>query len=497
MNRHNYFVKILNKLNNTINSLLKKNLNKLNFLFEKDKLLIFLSFKRIFVFFFVLFFSIFSYLSIPHLYNDEKLVNNIKNQLSKNLNLDFKLSNKYSYNIFPTPNFIFKDSSFLGQVENIGEIKVYISPKYLFFPSQIKTEDIIFDKMNFNLDNKNYDFFIKLLNNNFSNFNLKIKNSNIFFRNNGNDVLFINKINELKYIYDVKNLENILLVDNEIFNIQYKIEVKDDIYKQLIMSKLNLDFINLQIENNFNYKNSKKNGLIKILHNQDKSEGIYSFKKNFFTFNYFDKSLDQNFAYKGFINLKPFFSELYGDLNIINLDELLNSNSILVQLLKNGLINSKNLNINANINAKQTNFFKDLINLSLFVKISEGLVDINETTFSLKDYADVKITDSLLYSDNNNLILDALISINIKDFNEVYKIFQTPRNYRKEIKKVDFNLSYNFDQQTLNLNSIKVDKKISKEVSKTLNQIILKDNKLQNRIYLKNLANKAIKNYSG
>ena len=271
MNRHNYFVKILNKLNNTINSLLKKNLNKLNFLFEKDKLLIFLSFKRIFVFFFVLFFSIFSYLSIPHLYNDEKLVNNIKNQLSKNLNLDFKLSNKYSYNIFPTPNFIFKDSSFLGQVENIGEIKVYISPKYLFFPSQIKTEDIIFDKMNFNLDNKNYDFFIKLLNNNFSNFNLKIKNSNIFFRNNGNDVLFINKINELKYIYDVKNLENILLVDNEIFNIQYKIEVKDDIYKQLIMSKLNLDFINLQIENNFNYKNSKKNGLIKILHNQDKS----------------------------------------------------------------------------------------------------------------------------------------------------------------------------------------------------------------------------------
>ena len=181
----------------------------------------------------------------------------------------------------------------------------------------------------------------------------------------------------------------------------------------------------------------------------------------------------------------------------MNLDELLNSNSILVQLLKTGLFNNKNLNINSNINSKQTTFFKDLINLSLFFKISEGLIDINETTFSLKDYADVKITDSLLYTDNNNLILDALISINIKDFNEVYKIFQTPRNYRKEIKKVDFNLSYNFDQLTLNLNDIKVDKKISKEISKILNQIILKDNKLQNRIYLKNLANKAIKNYSG
>ena len=160
MNRHNYFVKILNKLNNFINSLLKKNLNKLNFIFEKDKLLILLSFKRIFVFFLVLFFSIFSYLSIPHLYNSENLVNNIKNQLSKNLNLNFNLSNNYNYNLFPLPNFIFKDSSFLDQGENLGEIKVYTSPKYLFFPSQIKTEDIIFDKMNFNLSNKNYDFFI-------------------------------------------------------------------------------------------------------------------------------------------------------------------------------------------------------------------------------------------------------------------------------------------------------------------------------------------------
>jgi len=124
-------------------------------------------------------------------------------------------------------------------------------------------------------------------------------------------------------------------------------------------------------------------------------------------------------------------------------------------------------------------------------------LDINETKFSLKNYADFKITDSLLYTNNNNLILDALISINIKDFNEVYKIFQTPRGNRKEIKKIEFNLSYNFDQQTANLNGIKVDNLINEKVNKTLNQIILKDKNLQNKIYLKNLVNQAIKSYVG
>ena len=497
MNNHNFFVKILVKLNNFINSQLKKNLNKLNFLFEKDKLLAFLSFKRIFIFNLVLFFSFFSYLSIPYLYDSKKLVVNIKNQLSQNLNLDFNLSNNYKYNLFPRPNFEFEAGSFLNQVESRGEIKVYISPKHLLFPNKIEIEDIIFNKTNFNLNKENYNLFINLLNSNFSNFTLKIKNSNVFYKNIENDVLFINKINELKYSYDIKNSENVLLAENEIFNIPYEIKVTDDSIKEKIISKISFNFINLQIENSFNYSLYKKNGLIKLIHNKNKSEGSYKFEKNLFNFNYLDKSQDQNYKYNGFVSFKPFFSEFSGNMDELNSDILLNSNSILAQLLKTGILNSKNLNINTKINAKKISSFRDLINFSLSARISEGLIDINGTKFDLKNYADFKITDSLIYVDNNNLILDTLISINIKDFNEIYKIFQTPLKNRKKIKKIEFNLSYNFDQQTANLNAIKVDDVINKSVNETLNQLIFKDNQLQNRIYFKNLANKAIKAYSG
>ena len=70
-------------------------------------------------------------------------------------------------------------------------------------------------------------------------------------------------------------------------------------------------------------------------------------------------------------------------------------------------------------------------------------------------------------------------------------------NNRKEIKKVEFNLNYNFDQFTIKLDDIKIDDLINEDVNKNLNLLILKDNKLQNRIYLKSLMNQAIKNYAG
>ena len=90
-----------------------------------------------------------------------------------------------------------------------------------------------------------------------------------------------------------------------------------------------------------------------------------------------------------------------------------------------------------------------------------------------------------------------LVYSKINSYNELYKFFQTPRNYRKEIKKVQFNLRYNFDQYTANLNGIKIDGLIDQNINKTLKQLNIRDNKLKNRIYFKNLINQAIKLYAG
>ena len=153
--------------------------------------------------------------------------------------------------------------------------------------------------------------------------------------------------------------------------------------KKKILTKVNFDFLKLQVKNVLSYKQIQKNGLIEFTYNKKKSEGTYQLNNNLFNFNYLNKSLGNNFKYEGAINFIPFFSEISGDIDIINLDKLFNPDTILVQLLKSELLNNKNLNINGIINAEQIIPFRDLNNLVFKFRIEDGLLDISETKFRL------------------------------------------------------------------------------------------------------------------
>ena len=500
MKKHNFFLIFLKKVNIIINSLLEKKLNKLNFLFKADKLLTFFNFKRIFGTIFVLLFLTFSYLFIPYTFNGNKLAIKIQSRLSNDLGINLNLSNNFTYNLFPKPNFIFQEIEFINESKkfaDIKEMKIYVSFKNLFSIDKINIENIVVNKANFNLNKSNYKFFIDLLNKNFLNFDFVINNSSIIFKNIKNDVLFINKIIQLKYFFDLKDNKNTLVTNNEIFNIPYSTKLKDYPDKKKIISKIEFDFLKLKIQNEFNYGEIFKNGLIKFDFNKDKSEISYEIKKNFLNFIFLDKSLNKDFRYKGNINFIPFFSVILGDIKKFNVNQIFNSESLYVQLLKTELLNNKNLNINTTIKAEQISPYNDLNNLVLNLKIEDGLLDINESKFSWLDYVDFKISDSLLYVKDNNLLLDGNILVNIYDVNEIYKFFQTPRNYRKEIKKIRFNFIYNFDQKISNLNNIEIDGFKNQQINQILNQIISKETVLQNKVYFKNLINKAIKFYAG
>ena len=93
--------------------------------------------------------------------------------------------------------------------------------------------------------------------------------------------------------------------------------------------------------------------------------------------------------------------------------------------------------------------------------------------------------------------MDGKLKINIKNYKDIYKFLLTPKNYRKEINQIDLNFTYNLDQNIAELKDIVIDNKINQKVNKTLNNIIIKKDNIQNKIYFKNLLNEAIKNYAG
>ena len=241
----NYFKNSLLKIkSNKLNSLIKNikfnkqkilskiNLNKHKFIFNKKKIKLYTNYDRISLLLVGVIFLIISYLSIPFFYDSNKLINKVKNELLKNLNINFNLTQDFNYSFFPKPFLTFQKVSFLDQVDNLGEMKVNISPRNLFFLKEINIGDVILKNINLNINKENHNFFTELLKNDYSNFNFEIKNSNIFFRNIQNDVLFINKVNKLKYYYDKKKSSNFLIADNEIFNIPYNVKFQNSFDKK-------------------------------------------------------------------------------------------------------------------------------------------------------------------------------------------------------------------------------------------------------------------------
>ena len=258
MSKKKLTVKFIKNISDFINNLLEKNLNKLNFknlsfLFRNNKII--LTIVALFVIFV-------SYLLLPTFYNDNNISKKLTNELQNKFDLDLKFSKNIKYNLFPKPHFIIKNSKIFNDLKEdskIGKLKIFISIDNLFYSKNIKVQDVIIENANFNLNIKNYNFFLKLLNKNFKDGNLIIKDSNVFFKHLDNEVLFITKIFKMEYFYDSKEFKNIIFSENEIFNIPFSVKsfFSEDKYK--IFSKINLNLIKLKIENELRFENEKKN----------------------------------------------------------------------------------------------------------------------------------------------------------------------------------------------------------------------------------------------
>ncbi len=495
MNKHNYFVTFLKKLNLSINSLLQKYLNRLNrinlsYIVKSNKVLL------VFVSLFILFFT---YISIPHVYNRGDIQKELESQFLGKYGLNLITKTNYKYKFFPRPHFILENSYVeenKTKISNIKKLKIFVSLNNLFSLKKMKIYEVELYNANFYFDIKNYNFFIKLLNKNFSKSTFKIKDSNVFYRNLENEVLFINKIKNLKFYFDPHDLQNILTSENEVFNVPYSFKMYIDKEKK-IYSKINLNFLKLQIESELDHYGKIKKGTTNFTYNQKKSTANYKISKNLFDLKFFDKLNDSSFNYEVVANFKPFFAKINGKTDQVDLSYLFKTNSAFVQMIKTQIFNHKNLNINMDINANKINKYKNFKNIILNSKIKEGLIDIDNTKFSWKDDIIFKLSNTLIYSQDNKLILDGKLIIEIIDTNEIYKYMLTPKNNRYKINQIELNINYIFDDKIMNLNNIMINNQKQKKVDVILKNLIFKGDNIQDKIYMKNIFNKALKAYEG
>ena len=68
---------------------------------------------------------------------------------------------------------------------------------------------------------------------------------------------------------------------------------------------------------------------------------------------------------------------------------------------------------------------------------------------------------------------------------------------RPKLDKLELSFIYNFDQQIIDFNDIKINDKFNENVNSAVKEIILKRDKLQNKIYFKKLMKDFILAYVG
>ena len=495
MPKHNQFIKKLKSQFVSINNTIESYFNNLKFFIKDLKKRKLSQNNKVFLASSLVVILIISYYLIPTLYNKELVQLEIKNQISKKYQIDIKFNDKIKYGLLPRPHFVTKNLSILRDDKEIGVVKnfkINIKANNFFSFNEIQFKDLIFDKSDFNIYNQDLVFFETLLKTEPSENKIVIKNSNIFFKDDNDDILFINKIKKSEFYYDSYNLINVLKSKNEIFNIPYKLIIKNDKFNKLVSTDFNSQKIRLSIENQISYDSKKQQGLMEILFVNQTTSLEYKLNKN--TLNFFTK--DQKNQYNGLIEFKPFYLKANFNYDGLSTKNWFNENSVLYNLIKSEIFNNENLNININLNVKDLININELNNLFLNLAIESGDISFSDSYIMWKDDLKIYLSESLLNIDQNEIYLVGKVLIDVKDTNDFYKSFQIKKNYRKDIKEIQFDFNYNFTQQKISFNNFEIDNKSSMNIENFVEKFNLNE-KFFNKITFKNFVNDFFKVYFG
>ena len=490
---------IVKNFNNLIKKTIFKVQNKTN-----DKLRI-SKFNRYLITFISLLFLYLFYLSIPVLYDKNWVQRNIENQLLKNFKIHFSLSSDISYRILPSPHYLIKDSKILNGVNKtaslgvIKNLKVFVSQKNFFNKQKTLLKYIKINKADFIIKTNDLKLLRNGTKNKFSSKKIKINKSNIFFKNDLDEMVSIIKISEAFLFLDDKNLLNLFNLKGEVFNVPFKFDHnrKFDSSKieetSIVTQKLKLNIFNTS---SLDARNDRK-GKSTISFLNSKINTNYKFKNGMVIFNSTNSRIkNSKVNYTGVMSINPFDLNFNIDLDNYDLLKIFDNNSIFNELIKTELLFNDNIAVSVTINTNSTLknkiFQKSIFNFN----IKNGKLNINKTKLVNKKIGLVELNNSNLSLKNKKLILNTDIIVDIKNSDELFSFLQTNKKFRKPIQYITINLDYDFLSNEVNFHNIKID---NKEINVELLRVIegFNDNSLNNINKSKRILNNFFEIYEG
>jgi len=439
--------------------------NKTNNFFNKSSKISKIS-KLIIGFICLLFFYLF-YLLIPTLYDKTWVQNTIENKLLEDFRINFSISSDISYNILPSPHFLIKDSQIIKennektiQLSEIKNLKVFINKNFFWNKEKLNIKNIIIDKANFSISRNDFKLLNNSSNNKFSNKKIKIKNSNIFFKDNTNETIAIIKISKAFLFFDNFKLLNFANLKGEVFKIPFTFDLSKKIYSSK-NKETNISAKTLQL-NIYNESKKKNNNLIvgkntisilnsKIYTKYDIGEDLITFESDN------SKIKNSKIDYKGELSINPFDLKLDVNLENYQLSKLINANSIFAEFIKTKLLFNKNISLDSTI-ISSFDSNEDIFDLAkINFNIANGEINIDQTKLINKEIGFLEIINSNLFYENDKLILKTDIIIDVQNSENLFTFLRTAKKARKPIKNIFINLNYDFSNNQIKFNNFRID----------------------------------------
>jgi hypothetical protein len=406
------------------------------------------------------------YLLLPLLYDETWVQTNIENKLLNEFKINVSTSADISYRILPAPHFLIKDSKILvdesKKKRSIAEIKyfkVFLSQRNFFDKEKVHIKEIVINNANFSLLRNDFKLLNKLTNKNFLNKKVKINNSNIFFKDNLEEIISIIKVDKTTIFFDDKKLLNFLNLKGEVFNVPFTFDLNynnDSIkYKKINFSSNSLK---LNISNKSTTEKKLTSGENNISFLRSSINTKYNIKEKLITFNSANSKLnDSKISYDGELSINPFDLDIDIKLTNHKISKLFNANSILVEFFKSKLFFNNNISINTSVYINSD--FKNEIfnNGKINFNIINGKINFDKTRLVNNKIGSLKLINSNLFIKNNKLFLNTDILFDIKNHDNLFSFFNINKESRKEIKNMLMNLDYDFLTNQVMFNSIKMD----------------------------------------
>ncbi|MDA8988238.1 hypothetical protein N9F80_02775 [Candidatus Pelagibacter ubique] len=452
---------IVKNFNNLIKKTIFKVENKTNNKFHVSK------FSKYLISAIVVLFIYIFYLSIPLLYDKNWIQNKIVTELGNEFNINPDNSFDFSYRILPKPHYLIRDSK--TSLAEIKTLNVFISQNNFFNKDSIRINEVVIEEANFSLLSNDLKPLYKDSENKFSKKKIKINDSNIFFKNNLNEVISIIKISNAFLFFDEKNLFNLFDLKGEIFNIPFKLKYQNvlNLQKQI---EINVPDLKLKVINDFFKKDENlSSGISNISILSSSINTKFNIKDQIAIFQSDGSRIyNSKIDYNGQLAINPFDLNLKINLYDYKISNLFTPNSIINEFIKSGLLFNENISVQTLVNIKSTKKDEIFNEAKLELRILNGKISFDKSVFINNNIGLMEISNSNLFLDNDKLFLSSNLSIDIKDIDKLYSFLNTSKNSRKNIRNIKLNIIYDFLSNQIELKNIKIN---DNDVSSQFNNV--------------------------